>query len=34
MGMLKMYDKIAVHLDLRFAPTGGTLDSGIRHSGS
>ena len=34
MGMLKMYDKIVVHLDLRFVPTGGTLDSGIRRSGS
>jgi polyisoprenoid-binding protein YceI len=34
MGMLKMYEKIVVHLDLRFAPAGGTLDSGIRRSGS
>src|SRR6266576_2645000 len=34
MGMLKMYDKIVVHLDLRFTPTGGTLGSGIRRSGS
>jgi polyisoprenoid-binding protein YceI len=34
MGMFKMYDKIVVHLDLRFTPTVGTLDSGIRRSGS
>ena len=34
MGMFKMYDKIVVHLDLRFTPTAGTLDSGIRRSGS
>jgi polyisoprenoid-binding protein YceI len=29
MGMLKMYDKIVVHLDLRFAPRAATLDSAI-----
>jgi hypothetical protein len=30
MGMLKMYDKIVVHLDLRFATGAATLDSAIR----
>jgi polyisoprenoid-binding protein YceI len=34
MGMLKMYDKIVVHLDLRFAPGAATLDSGISRPGS
>jgi polyisoprenoid-binding protein YceI len=34
LGTLKMYDKIVVHLDLRFAPSDTTLDSGIRRSGS
>src|SRR5882724_1493394 len=34
LGTLKMYDKIVVHLDLRFAPGDTTLDSGIRRSGS
>jgi polyisoprenoid-binding protein YceI len=34
MGMLKMYDKIVVHLDLSFGPRDTTLDSDIRRSGS
>jgi polyisoprenoid-binding protein YceI len=34
MGTLKMYDKIVVHLDLRFAPTGARPDSGMSRSGS
>jgi polyisoprenoid-binding protein YceI len=34
MGMLKMYDKIVVHLDLRFAPRAATLDSAISRRGS
>lgn len=34
MGMLKMYDKIVVHLDLRFAPSAATLDSAISRPGS
>jgi polyisoprenoid-binding protein YceI len=34
MGMLKMYDKIVVHLDLRFAPGAATLDSAISRPGS
>ena len=29
MGTLKMYDRIVVHLDLRFAPGAATLDSAI-----
>ena len=34
MGMLKMYDKIVVHLDLRFATGAATLDSAISRPGS
>jgi polyisoprenoid-binding protein YceI len=34
MGMFKMYDKILVHLDLRFAPRAATLDSAINRRGS
>jgi polyisoprenoid-binding protein YceI len=34
MGMLKMYDKIVVHLDLSFAPRAATLDSAISRRGS
>jgi polyisoprenoid-binding protein YceI len=34
MGMLKMYDKIVVHLDLRFAPGAATLDPVISRPGS
>ena len=34
MGMLKMYDKIVVHLDLRFAPRAATLDSTVSRRGS
>ena len=34
MGMLKMYDKIVVHLDLGFAPRAATLDSAISRQGS
>jgi hypothetical protein len=34
MGMFKMYDKILVHLDLRFAPRAATLDSAISRRGS
>jgi polyisoprenoid-binding protein YceI len=34
MGMFKMYDKIVIHLDLRFAPGGATLDSSISRPGS
>ena len=34
MGMFKMYDKIVVHLDLRFATRAATLDSAISRRGS
>jgi polyisoprenoid-binding protein YceI len=34
MGMLKMYDKIVVHLDLTFSPPGATLDSAVSRPGS
>jgi polyisoprenoid-binding protein YceI len=34
MGMFKMYDKILVHLDLRFATRAATLDSAISRRGS
>ena len=34
MGTFKMYDKILVHLDLRFAPRAATLDSAISRRGS
>jgi hypothetical protein len=34
MGMLKMYDKIVVHLDLRFAPGATAPDSAISRPGS
>jgi polyisoprenoid-binding protein YceI len=34
MGTFKMYDKIVVHLDLRFAPRAATLDSAISRQGS
>ena len=34
MGMFKMYDKILVHLDLRFAPRAATLDSATSRRGS
>jgi polyisoprenoid-binding protein YceI len=34
MGTLKMYDKIVVHLDLGFAPTGVRPDSSMSRSGS
>ena len=34
MGRLKMYDKIMVHLDLRFAPGAATLDPVISRPGS